>query len=316
MAESDRLGRDARAGDRAGHGGGGTRGTTGRWCWNGGCATRWPNSIPSCLRAALDDALRKLTRPTGSTLEARNRTFHRLLVDGVTVEYPLADGAMRGVQARVVDFENPDANDWLAVNQFSVSENKNTRRADIVLFVNGLPLAVIELKKPADEEATIWTAWQQLQTYKAELPGLFSMNAALMVSDGSQARIGPLTAGREWFKPWRTVGGETLADASMTELQVMLEGVFARRRFLDLVRDFIVFEDDGSGALVKKMAGYHQFHAVRVAVKETLRAAALQREGRRVGENGGRYEARPQPGGSRATVASAWCGTRKARAKA
>ena len=230
-------------------------------------------------------------------MEARNRTFHRLLVDGVTVEYPLADGAMRGVQARVVDFENPNANDWLAVNQFSVSENKNTRRADIVLFVNGLPLAVIELKNPADEEATIWTAWQQLQTYKAELPGLFSMNAALMVSDGSQARIGPLTAGREWFKPWRTVGGETLADASMTELQVMLEGVFARRRFLDLVRDFIVFEDDGSGALVKKMAGYHQFHAVRVAVKETLRAAALQREGRRVGENGGRYEARPQPGG-------------------
>ena len=252
---------------------------------------------PELPAAALDDALRKLTRPTGSTLEARNRTFHRLLVDGVTVEYPLADGSMRGVQARVVDFENPNANDWLAVNQFSVSENKNTRRADIVLFVNGLPLAVIELKNPADEEATIWTAWQQLQTYKAELPGLFSMNAALMVSDGTQARIGPLTAGREWFKPWRTVGGETLADASMTELQVMLEGVFARRRFLDLVRDFIVFEDDGSGALVKKMAGYHQFHAVRVAVGETLRAAALQREGRRVGENGGRYEARPQPGG-------------------
>ena len=252
---------------------------------------------PELPAAALDDALRKLTRPTGSTLEARNRTFHRLLVDGVTVEYPLADGAMRGVQARVVDFENPDANDWLAVDQFTVSENKNTRRADIVLFVNGLPLAVIELKNPADEEATIWTAWQQLQTYKAELPGLFSMNAALMVSDGTQARIGPLTAGREWFKPWRTVGGETLADASMTELQVMLEGVFARRRFLDLVRDFIVFEDDGSGALVKKMAGYHQFHAVRVAVEETLRAAALQREGRRVGENGGRYEARPQPGG-------------------
>ena len=252
---------------------------------------------PDLPAAALDDALRKLTRPTGSTLEARNRTFHRLLVDGVTVEYPLADGAMRGVQARVVDFENPNANDWLAVNQFTVSENKNTRRADIVLFVNGLPLAVIELKNPADEEATIWTAWQQLQTYKAELPALFSMNAALMVSDGTQARIGPLTAGREWFKPWRTVGGETLADASMTELQVMLEGVFARRRFLDLVRDFIVFEDDGSGALVKKMAGYHQFHAIRVAVGETLRAAALQREGRRVGENGGRYEARPQPGG-------------------
>ena len=148
LAESDRLDRDARAGDRAGHGGGGTRGLRA-----GGAGTaaarragRTQSRAPLCNRlpaAALDDALRKLTRPTGSTLEARNRTFHRLLVDGVTVEYPLADGAMRGVQARVVDFENPDANDWLAVNQFSVSENKNTRRADIVLFVNGLPLAVI-----------------------------------------------------------------------------------------------------------------------------------------------------------------------------
>ena len=246
---------------------------------------------------ALDDAFRKLTRPAGPTLEARNRAFHRLLVDGVTVEYPLRDGSIRGAQARVVDFENPDSNDWLAVNQVSVSENRNRRRADIVLFVNGLPLAIIELKNPADEDATIWTAWQQLQIYKAELPTLFSMNAALMVSDGIQARIGTLTAGREWFKPWRTVTGETLADPRMTELEVMLEGVFAPPRFLDLVRDFIVFEDDGSGALVKKMAGYHQFHAVRVAVAETLRAAALQQEVRRMGESGGRFEARPQPGG-------------------
>ena len=248
--------------------------------------------------AALDDALRKLTRPTGPTLAARNRAFHRLLVDGVTAEYPVQDGSIRYRQARVIDFENPDANDWLAVNQFTVSENRNRRRADIVLFVNGLPLAVIELKNPADEDATIWTAWQQLQTYKSELPTLFSMNEALMVSDGTQARIGALTAGQEWFKPWRTVSGGTLADVSMTELQVMLEGVFARRRFLDIVRDFIVFEDDGSGALVKKIAGYHQFHAVRVAVAETLRAARLQREEWIVGENGGgRYQAGPQPGG-------------------
>ena len=248
--------------------------------------------------AALDDALRKLTRPTGPTLAARNRAFHRLLVDGVTAEYPVQDGSIRYRQTRVIDFENPDANDWLAVNQFTVSENRNRRRADIVLFVNGLPLAVIELKNPADEDATIWTAWQQLQTYRSELPTLFSMNEALMVSDGSQARIGALTGGREWFKPWRTVSGETLADVSMTELQVMLEGVFARGRFLDLVRDFIVFEDDGSGALVKKMAGYHQFHAVRVAVAETLRAAKLQREVLLVsGDGGGRYEAGRKPGG-------------------
>ena len=168
-----------------------------------------------------------------------------------------------------------------------------------MLFVNGLPLGVIELKNPADEDATIWTAWQQLQTYKAELPTLFSMNEALMVSDGNEARVGTLTSGREWFKPWRTVTGEMLADPHMTELQVMLEGVFEPGRFLALVRDSIVFDDDGSGALVKKMAGYHQFHAVRVAVNETLRAAKLQRAEARIAEEGeGRYESGRKPGGA------------------
>ena len=245
---------------------------------------------------ALDDALRRLTRPQGSTLEARNRAFHRMLVDGVTVEHRTPGGAVRGAQARIVDFDNPDRNDWLAVNQLTVTENRNTRRPDVVLFVNGLPLGVIELKNPADEDATIWTAWQQLQTYRAELPTLFSMNEALMVSDGAQARVGALTAGREWFKPWRTIGGETLADPHMPELQVMLEGVCAPAQFAALVRDFIVFDDDGSGALVKKMAGYHQFHAVRVAVRETLRAAELQQK---AGEGfTGRYEAGRKPGGA------------------
>ncbi|MCY3994366.1 MAG: type I restriction endonuclease subunit R [Caldilineaceae bacterium] len=252
---------------------------------------------PGLPGPALDDAYRKLTRPRGATLEARNRTFHRLLVDGVTVEYPAQDGSMRGAQARVVDFEHPERNDWLAVNQFRVTENQNKRRADIVLFANGLPLAIIELKNPADEDATIWTAWNQLQTYKEELPALFAMNAAMIVSDGLEARIGTLTAGKEWFKPWRTVSGETLADTNLTELQVMLEGVFARSRFGALLRDFIVFEDDGSGALMKKMAGYHQFHAVRVAVEETLRAARLQQAGTGVAGGRGRYAARPQAGG-------------------
>ena len=252
---------------------------------------------PDLPSPALDEAFRKLTHPPGPTLEARNRAFHRLLVNGVTVEYPYHDGSIRGAQARVVDYENPTANDWLAVNQFTVTENKNKRRPDIVLFVNGLPLAVIELKNPADEDATIWTAWNQLQTYKAELPTLFSMNEALIVSDGIEARIGTLTAGTEWFKPWRTITGEDLADPNMTELEVMLAGVFAPYYFLDLLRDFTVFEDDGSGALVKKVAGYHQFHAVRVAVDETLRAAQLQQEDQGVIESNGRYEARPQPGG-------------------
>ena len=265
---------------------------------------------------ALDDAFRKLTRPEGAELSARNRAVHRLLVDGVTVEYRTPDGEIRGAQARVLDFENTAANDWLAVNQFTVAENKHSRRPDIVLFVNGLPLAVVELKNAADENATIWTAFQQLQTYKAEVPSLFATNALLVISDGVEARVGTLTAGREWFKPWRTVSGERLADPHLPELQVASEGVFAPGRFLDLVRDFIVFEDEGGGQLAKKMAGYHQFHAVRVAVSETLRAAELRREAERVAEATGGYETAGSPAASQVTGASGWSGTRRVRARA
>ena len=247
---------------------------------------------PELPAAALDDAFRRLTRPEDSTLEARNRAFHRMVVDGVTVAHRIDNGAIRGAQARVIDFDDPANNDWLAVNQFTVVENKHERRPDVVLFVNGLPLGVIELKNPADGDATIWSAWQQLQTYKAEIPSLFAFNAALVVSEGLEARIGTLTAGREWFKPWRTIGGEKLADPHMPQLQVMLEGVCAPGRFLSLVRDFMVFEDDGSGALVKKMAGYHQFHAVEAAVAETLRAAE------RLEEEAGRQESGRKAGGA------------------
>ena len=252
---------------------------------------------PDLPAAALGDAFRKLTRAEGATPETRNCAFHRLLVDGVTVEYRTGNGAVRGAQAQAIDFDNPADNDWLAVNQFTVVENKHERRPDVVLFVNGLPLGVIEFKNPADKDATIWTAWQQLQTYKAELPALFAMNAALMVSDGVEARLGTLTAGREWFKPWRTISGETMADPHMPQLQVLLEGVCAQSRFLILLRDFIVFEDVGSGALVKKMAGYHQFHAVQVAVAETLRAAELAGAANRVADNLGRYESGRKSGG-------------------
>ena len=252
---------------------------------------------PDLPSEALDDAFRKLTRPEGSTLEARNRAFHRMLVAGVKVEYRTDGGMIRGAQAAVIDYDDLTANDFLAVNQVTVAERDHTRRPDVVLFVNGLPLGVIELKNPADEEADIWTAWQQLQTYKAELPSLFSMNELLVVSDGTEARLGTLTAGREWFKPWRTVSGEDLAEVTALELRVLLDGVCAAERMLPLIRDFIVFEDDGSGALAKKMAGYHQFHAVRTAVAETLRAAKLGTV-ERVREARGRYKAGQQPGGA------------------
>jgi type I restriction enzyme R subunit len=251
---------------------------------------------PTLPTEALEEAFRKLTRTEGPELIHRNRSLHRLLVDGVTVEYRDSDGAIRGAQARVIDFDYSASNDRLAVNQFSVVENKHSRRPNIVLFVNDLPLAVLELKNAASENATIWSAYQQLQTYKAEIPSFFASNALLVISDGVEARVGTLTAGREWFKPWRTISGEALADAHLPELQVVTEGLLTPSRFLDLLRDFIVFEDDGSGRITKKMTGYHQFHAVQAAVHETLRAAELARLPQ-VAEQRATYEAGTRPGG-------------------
>ncbi len=252
---------------------------------------------PTLPSAALGDAFRKLTRREGATLEARNRTFHRVLVEGATVEYRTAADALRGAQVAVLDYEDPSNNDWLAVNQFTVVESEHQRRPDIVLFVNGIPLGLIELKNSADEKATVWTAWQQIQTYKAELPNLFTFNAALIASDGVDARVGTLTAGREWFKPWRTIDGETLAGPHLPQLRVMLEGMCEPGRFLALLRDFIVFEDDGRGKPAKKMGGYHQFHAVETALSETLRATRLQREGFELRERRDGYESGRRPGG-------------------
>ena len=240
------------------------------------------NLNPELPSSALETGLRQLINPVGPTLEARNRSFHHALTRGVTVPVRRPDGTTSGEPAAVVDFENPANNDWLAVNQVTVKENQSTRRADIVLFLNGLPLGIIELKNPADENADVWEAWNQLQTYKAELSTLFSMNEVLMVSDGLHARVGTLTAGKEWFKPWKTMDNQEPGAANLPELQVMLEGVCEQSNFLNILRDFIVFDDDGSGKLVKKMAGYHQFHAVQAAVEETLRATELQEKASRI----------------------------------
>ena len=251
---------------------------------------------PDLPQEALDDAFRKIVRADGPSLIERNRAVHKMLVDGVTVEYRRPDGSIKGEPARVIDFDDPDNNDWLAVNQFTVvGPQGHNRRADIVIFVNGLPLGVIELKNPADEKATIASALNQLQTYQSQIPALFDYNCALVVSDGTEARIGVLGAGKEWFKPWRTIDGRGDAPKGMPELQVVLEGVFDKRRFLDLIRYFLVFEDEGGGKLTKKMAGYHQFHAVNFAVEETLRAArpALAM----AAEAPGRYGSDRHPGG-------------------
>jgi type I restriction enzyme R subunit len=251
---------------------------------------------PDLPKEALEDAFRKMVRVDGPTLIERNRAVHRMLVDGVNVEYRRSDGSIAGAQARALDFLDPANNDWLAVNQFTVvGPAGDNRRADVVMFVNGLPLGVIELKNPADQEADIWKAFHQLETYQVQIPALFTYNAALLISDGTVARFGVIGAGREWFKPWRTIDGHGDAPRTMTELEVVLRGVFYQRRFLDLIRYFIVFEDRGAGRLAKKMAGYHQFHAVTYAVEETLRAAAGQD---RIASPVGTYESGMKPGGA------------------
>lgn len=225
---------------------------------------------------ACEEAVRKVLRVGMPSLTQTNRAFHRMLRDGVPVEYPRMDGSIAGDHVRLVDFGDARANDWLAVNQFTVTEGQHTRRPDIVVFVNGLPLGLIELKNAADEDATIWSAYAQLQTYKAEIASLLHYNAALVVSDGLQARMGSVTANQEWFKVWRTIDGEGDAPKSALELEVLVHGVFARQRFLDLLQHFIVFEEDpDSGALHKIIAGYHQFHAVNAAVEETVRASGM-----------------------------------------
>ena len=236
---------------------------------------------PHLPAEALEDMLRKVQQTETPLLIEENRRLHRYLIEGVPVEVARDDGSIGGDVARLIDFDDVEANDWLAVNQYTVVEHSHNRRPDVVLFVNGLPLAVIELKNPGDEHATLEGAFNQLQTYKDQIPSLFRTNAVLVTSDGLYARVGSLTANPERFMPWRAVDGSAVAPKGVPELETVIEGVFEKTRFLTLIRDFTVFGDTGSG-IVKIVAGYHQFHAVRHAVEST--AAATSPEGdRRIG---------------------------------
>ena len=253
---------------------------------------------PAIPEEAREEALRKVLRVGTPSLTQTNRAFHRMLRDGVPVEYPRPDGSIKGDQVWLVNFGDVFANDWLAVNQFTVIEGQHNRRPDIVIFLNGLPLGLIELKNAADEDATIWSAYAQLQTYKAEIPSLLHYNAALVVSDGLQARMGSVTANQEWFKVWRTIDGEGDAPKTMLELEVLVRGVFEQQRFLDLLHHFIVFEEDpDSGALHKIIAGYHQLHAVNAAVEETVRASGMSADNALYDEPQGRHWAGKMHGG-------------------
>jgi|CXWL01.1.fsa_nt_gi type I restriction enzyme R subunit len=226
---------------------------------------------PAIPLEARGDALRKVLAVERPSLIEENRRLHRLIVEGVDVEFYAEDGTIRGDKVRLIDFEDVAANDWLATAQFPVVAGRVNRRPDVVVFVNGLALAVIELKAPGAEAATLTGAFNQLQTYKSQIPALFRTNAVLVTSDGITARVGSLTADQERFMPWRTTDGKAISAKGQPELSVLIEGVFERRRFLDLLRDFTVFGESGSG-LAKIIAGYHQFHAVRRAVASTLRA--------------------------------------------
>ncbi|MBR6975328.1 MAG: type I restriction endonuclease subunit R, partial [Ottowia sp.] len=222
---------------------------------------------------ARQDAVQRVLQQELPTLLEENRRIHRLLVDGVEVEFHADDGTLRAGRVQLIDFDDAARNDWLAVNQFVVVGGRQRRRPDVVLFVNGLPLAVVELKAPGSAQASVRSAFDQLQTYKGEVPALFRTNALLVASDGIAARVGSLSADFERFMPWRTTDGSAVLPKGQPELPTLLEGVFERGRLLSLLRDFTVFGRAG-GALVKIIAGYHQFHAVRRAVESTIRACA------------------------------------------
>lgn len=228
---------------------------------------------PHLSADACDYALRKLQQTDFPSLIEENRRLHQLMVDGVDVDITREDGSTGTDKARLIDFENPANNDWVAVNQFTVIEGGHNRRPDVVVFINGLPIVVIELKNPVDENATIDDAYNQLQTYKDEIPSLFRTNGLLITSDGLLARVGSLTANSERFMAWRTVDGVDIASKGMPELQTLINGVFNKATLLSLLKGFIVFENTGS-ELIKKIAAYHQFHAVHKAVQSTIDATS------------------------------------------
>jgi type I restriction enzyme R subunit len=247
---------------------------------------------PQAPRDALDEAFRRLTRPDSPSLVANNHAVHRYLVEGVPVEYQRADGTFRGDLIRVLDHDDADNNDFLAVNQFTAVEDRRERRPDVVLFINGLPLAVVELKNPADERADIGQAFNQLQTYKQQIPSLFTYNAALLVSDGVLARLGTLTADREWFLPWRTVTGEDLAAIS-SSLKMPAAGCCSKRW----------------PATTSTMPSTSPSKRRCVPANPARRCGASAKSGAPTWPG---QRATPSP----ATAASVWCGTPRARARA
>jgi type I restriction enzyme, R subunit len=256
---------------------------------------------PALTPEAVDEVVQLVSKPDQPSLGQNNHSFHRLVMEGVKLNFTNKDGEADSDHAQLIDFQQPHNNEFLIVNQFTVTGSKQPRRPDIVVFVNGLPLAVIELKNPADENADIWKAYDQLQTYKDEISDLFHFNEALIISDGTNARVGSLTASQEWFLPWRTIKNEADKPLLEFELEKIVRGFFDPVLFLEYVRYFVLFEQDGD-TLIKKIAGYHQFHGVREAVRVTLIAAQDEKNGGAAREPRATYGSMVRPGSKKAGV--------------
>ena len=249
---------------------------------------------PDVPAGSLDEALKEIQRINSPELLANNETFHRMLTEGIKVSYQ-KEGNDRGDLVWLVDFECPENNEFMVANQFTVIENGNNKRPDVILFVNGLPLVVIELKNPADENATVRSAYKQIETYKSIIPSLFTYNAFNIISDGLEAKAGSLSAGLTRFMAWKSADGKEEASNLVSQLETLINGMLDKATLLDLVRHFVVFEKSKkediknrivSISTVKKLAAYHQYYAVNRAVESTLRAAGYSQLSSPLGDRG------------------------------
>lgn len=256
---------------------------------------------PNLPNDTLIEVAKIIATPQTPVLIKNNKAFHKILIEGVPIEYSVIEAGQwvtKHTHARLMDFEHPENNQFLVVNQFTITGTKINRRPDVVVFINGLPIAVIELKNPADDHADIWNAYNQIQTYKEEISDLFVFNEAIVISDGWTARVGSLTANKERFLPWKTIESEDDKPLWEYQLETMVRGFFKPELLLDYIRYFVLFEND-SDKIIKKIAGYHQFHAVRAAVQATVTAAVTPSSST---ERSASYANRVVPGSKKAGV--------------
>ncbi len=236
---------------------------------------------PKLPQAAIEDAYRQIAVPNSPSLLINNQAFQKMITDGIDVQVKQLDASYRTEKAYVFDFEKPLNNDFMAANQFTINEHGTEKRPDVIIFVNGIPLVVIELKSASDENVDITDAYNQLQTYKMAIPSLFTYNSFLVTSDGINARAGTITSDEDRFMAWRTIDGEGVAPNTIPQLEVLIKGMFQRDRFLDIIKQFVLFQSDGKDTF-KILAGYHQYHAVNKAVASTERAT-MESGDRRIG---------------------------------